>query len=162
MHPVLIAKLVILLSLANGAPVLVKRLLGNRFARPIDGGLVFADGRRVFGPSKTIRGAFASIALTTAAAPLFGFEAALGAVAGGMAVIGDLLSSFVKRRLGFAPSSQAIGLDQIPEALFPVLACSALLPLSAIDVVVTVAGFSLGVILFSPVFHRIGLRDRPF
>ena len=32
-----------------------------------------------------------------------------------MAMLGDLLSSFWKRRVGLAPSWQAIGLDQIPE-----------------------------------------------
>ena len=33
-----------------------------------------------------------------------------------MAMVGDLLSSFVKRRLKFQPSSRATGLDQIPES----------------------------------------------
>src|SRR3954470_15157843 len=122
----------------------------------------FFDGRRLFGPSKTIRGALASIALTTAVAPLLGLEASIGALAGGMAILGDLFSSFVKRRLGFPPSAQAIGLDQIPEALFPALACSMLFPLGALDIAVVVAGFSIGALLLSPVFYRIGLRDRPF
>jgi hypothetical protein len=36
---------------------------------------------------------------------------------------GAPLSSFIKRRLALVPSSQAIGLDQIPESLFPLLAC---------------------------------------
>jgi CDP-2,3-bis-(O-geranylgeranyl)-sn-glycerol synthase len=79
-----------------------------------------------------------------------------------MAMLGDLLSSFVKRRLRFAPSSQAIGLDQIPEALLPLLACSLVLPLNLLDVFVIVMGFSVGAVLLSPVFYRMGLRDRPF
>jgi CDP-2,3-bis-(O-geranylgeranyl)-sn-glycerol synthase len=162
MHPVLIAKVVILLTTANGTPVAVKRALGNRFSQPIDGGLVFMDGRRLFGPSKTIRGALASVVATTVMASLLGVEASVGALVGTMAIIGDLCSSFVKRRLHFAPSSQAIGLDQLPEALFPALACSSLLPLSALDIGVIVAVFSIGAVILSPVFHRIGLRDRPF
>lgn len=162
MHLLLIAKLICLLSLANGAPVLLKRALGERFSQPLDGGLMLFDRRRLFGPSKTIRGALASVVVTAAAAPLLGLETSVGALLGGMAIIGDLFSSFVKRRLHFAASSQAIGLDQIPEALFPVLACSALLPMSAFDIALVVASFSLGVIFLSPVFHRIGLRDRPF
>jgi CDP-archaeol synthase len=134
-------------------------------------GPVFAAARRradvirqasAIRPVKDSPGALASVVLTTAAAPLLGFEPSVGAVVGCTAIIGDLLSSFVKRRLGFAPSSQAMLLDQIPEALFPVLACSVLLPLSAVDIVVVVASFSVGAILLSPVFHRIGLRDRPF
>ena len=161
-HLLLITKLIVLLSIANGTPVAVKRALRDRFSQPLDGGLMLFDGRRLFGPSKTIRGALASVAFTTAVASLLGLQASVGAVVGGMAIIGDLFSSFAKRRLGFAPSSQAMVLDQIPEALFPVLACSVLLPLSALDIVVVVASFSVGAILISPIFHRIGLRDRPF
>src|SRR5436305_14914136 len=157
-----LAKLIILLSVANGPPVLVTRLLGYHFSQAVDGGMVVFDRRRLFGPSKTIRGALASIALTTAAACLLDLDARVGALAGGMVLLGDLFSSFVKRRLGFPPSAQAIGLDQIPEALFPALACSILLPLGALDIVVVVAGFSIGALLLSPVFYRMGLRDRPF
>jgi CDP-2,3-bis-(O-geranylgeranyl)-sn-glycerol synthase len=80
----------------------------------------------------------------------------------GTAMVGDLISSFIKRRLGFAPSSRVTGLDQIPESLFPLLACRDLLSLSGIDILAGAAVFSLGAILLSPVFHRIGIRDRPF
>jgi len=162
MHPVLIAKLFVLLSIANGTPVLMKRAFRDRLSQPVDGGVRFIDGRRVFGPSKTIRGASASILFTTIAAPFLGLEPIIGALTGGLAVIGDLLSSFLKRRLDFAPSSQAIGLDQIPEALCPMLVCALVLPLSAVDVILLVAAFSVGVIVFSPVLHRVGIRDRPF
>lgn len=144
MHPLLIAKVILLLSIANGAPVLLKRVFGNRFSYPIDSGSVFLDRRPLFGPSKTIRGVLVSIVTTTAAAPLLDFGAAAGALFGVMAVLGDLLSSFVKRRLGFAPSSQAIGLDQLPESLFPVLACRNLLRLSGLDVFVAVVAFFSG------------------
>ena len=115
MQPLLIAKLIVLMSVANGTPVLLKRLIGNRLSQPIDGGIHFVDGRRLLGPSKTIRGALVSVGLTTAAAPLLGLDAAIGALVGAGAMLGDLLSSFVKRRLGFAPSSRLTGFDQIPE-----------------------------------------------
>ena len=39
----------------------------------------------------------------------------IGLLVAATAMAGDLLSSFLKRRLALAPSSQAIGLDQIPE-----------------------------------------------
>ena len=38
MHAQLIVQLLILLALANGTPVIAKKLLGNRLARPLDGG----------------------------------------------------------------------------------------------------------------------------
>jgi hypothetical protein len=162
MQPLLVAKLIVLLSIANGAPVLLKKLLGHRFSHPIDGGLIFLDRRRLLGPSKTIRGALVAIVLTTLTAPLLGLEASTGALMGGVAMLGDLLSSFIKRRLDFAPSSRVTGLDQIPESLFPLLACRGPLLLSWIDIVSGAAVFLLGAILLSPVFHRIGIRDRPF
>jgi CDP-2,3-bis-(O-geranylgeranyl)-sn-glycerol synthase len=162
MHPFLIAKAILLLSIAHGAPVLLAKVFGNRFSYPLDAGRLFLDRRPLFGPSKTIRGVLVSVAMTAAAAPLLDLDMAGGALFGAMAVLGDLFSSFVKRRLGFAPSSQAIGLDQIPESLLPVLACRNLLPLSGLDVFAAVAAFSLGVIFLSPLFHRVGLRNRPF
>src|SRR6478736_778738 len=51
------------------------------------------------------------------------------------AMAGDLFSSFVKRRLHLASSSMAIGLDHIPESLFPLLASRWLLPLNILDIV---------------------------
>src|ERR1700682_1937156 len=88
----LILKLLALLSIANGSPVLVKKVCGDRLSQPIDGGFGFLDRRRLLGPSKTIRGALVSVALTTAAAPLLGLEATTGALAGSMAMVGDLFS----------------------------------------------------------------------
>jgi CDP-archaeol synthase len=162
MQIVLILKLLALLSIANGSPVLVKKVCGDRLSQPIDGGFRFLDRRRLLGPSKTVRGAFVSVALTTAAAPLLGLEATTGALAGSMAMAGDLFSSFVKRRLDFVPSSRATGIDQIPESLFPLLACRCSLSLSALDILIGVAAFSIGAVCLSPIFYRVGLRDRPF
>jgi CDP-2,3-bis-(O-geranylgeranyl)-sn-glycerol synthase len=64
--------------------------------------------------------------------------------------------------MGLAPSSQAIGLDQNPESLFPLLASRWLLPVSFIDVAVGVAIFLVAAPLLSRVFFRLGLRDQPY
>src|ERR1019366_7611444 len=118
MQYVSILQLLILVTLANGAPVIAKRILANHFAWPLDGNLNFIDGRPLFGPSKTIRGVLVAVLVTTACAPLLGLEFRIGLVVGATAMAGDLFSSFVKRRLGLPPSSRATGLDQIPESLF--------------------------------------------
>jgi hypothetical protein len=75
---------------------------------------------------------------------------------------GDLLSSFLKRRLALAPSSQAIGLDQIPESLFPLLACRQELGLTAADIIMGVAIFFAGELSLSRVLCRLRFRDRPY
>jgi hypothetical protein len=40
-----ILQLLVLLMLANGTPVVAKKFLGERFTYPLDGGVVFVDGR---------------------------------------------------------------------------------------------------------------------
>jgi CDP-archaeol synthase len=114
--------------------VAAKLVLGNAFARPLDGGALFVDGRPLFGPSKTIRGIVTSVLATSGAAALIGLGWEVGALIGTVAMASDLCSSFLKRRMGLAPSSMAIGLDQIPESLFPLLACRLLLPLTMLDI----------------------------
>jgi CDP-archaeol synthase len=162
MHVLLIFWLLFLLTLANGTPVIAHKILGNRFAQPLDGGITFVDGRPLFGPSKTLRGILLSTIVTGAGAALLGLGFGLGALFASLAMAGDLFSSFIKRRLGLRPSSRATGLDQIPESLFPLLACRDALSLSLTDIVMTVAIFFIGEILLSRLLYRWRLRDRPY
>jgi CDP-2,3-bis-(O-geranylgeranyl)-sn-glycerol synthase len=75
---------------------------------------------------------------------------------------GDLLSSFMKRRLGLPPSSKAVGLDQVPESLFPLLACRQAFSLTLLDITAGTALFVVGELLLSPVLFRLRIRDRPY
>ena len=52
-HALAILQSLILISAANGAPVLFALLLGARFACRIDGGIVLRDGRPLLGRPKT-------------------------------------------------------------------------------------------------------------
>jgi CDP-2,3-bis-(O-geranylgeranyl)-sn-glycerol synthase len=162
MHPLALAQLVALVAVANATPVAAKKLLGNRFAWPLDGGANFLDGRPLFGRSKTVRGILLSVLLTAGAASLLGLGAKLGAIAGAAAMAGDLFSSFCKRRLALAPSSRATGLDQIPESLFPLLVCRAALSLTLLDITVGVGVFTVGEMVGSRLLYRWHLRDRPY
>ena len=65
-------------------------------------------------------------------------------------MIGDLLSSFVKRRMHLPTSSQATGLDQIAEYLFPLLCCRPVAALTLAGVIVGVALFLIGEIARCP------------
>jgi CDP-2,3-bis-(O-geranylgeranyl)-sn-glycerol synthase len=162
MHFWAIAQALVILTLANTAPLVAKKLLGTRLARPLDGGLVLFDGRPLFGPSKTIRGIVASILAATAGAPIVGIAPHVGAVMAVAAMAGDLLSSFLKRRLGRPPSSQALGLDQLPESLLPLLVASHALSLTGLDIAVAVAAFFIGELVFARLFYSIGWRDEPY
>lgn len=161
-NPLIVAQLLILVILANGAPVIAKKLLGGRFAQPLDGDARFFDGRPLFGRSKTLRGILVALIAAAAGAPIIGIDWHVGLVVGATAMAGDLVSSFVKRRMGREPSSRVVGLDQIPEALFPMLAGAGIYGLSVADVVAGVALFFVGEVVLSRVLYRLRLRDRPY
>lgn len=155
-------RLLLLLTAANGAPILLKGMLGEYWRTPIDFGRTFVDGRPWLGPSKTWRGLAAAVTACAVVAPVLGIPPDVGALFGLLAMTGDALSSFVKRRLGIVPSGQSFGIDQIPESLLPLLVMQHAL---AIPWPVT-AGVTLAFLLLeTPVawlFHRLGLRDRPY
>jgi len=120
------------------------------------------DGRPLFGPSKTVRGIILSVAVTTVFAPLLALDWKTGLIGAAMAMAGDLLSSFLKRRIKFQPSSRATGLDQIPESLLPALACRSILGLTPIDSLAVVVIFSVGEMTLSLLLFKWHVRDRPF
>ena len=155
-------RLLLLLAVANSAPILLKRLLGNQWGAPIDFGRRFFDGRPWLGPSKTWRGLAAAVAGAALVAPLLGLPMVLGFLLGFLAMVGDAIASFIKRRRGMAPSSQSFGLDQIPESLLPLLVMQGLFAIPW----TVVAGVTLAfVLLETPLArasHRLGLRDRPY
>ena len=162
MHPWPIMQLLVLLMLANGTPLAAKKILGDRLSFPLDGGVGFVDGRPLFGRSKTIRGIVLAVLATTAGAPLIGVDWQMGLLVGGLAMAGDLASSFLKRRLDLPPSSRASGLDQVPEALFPLLACRNPLALSFADIGAAVGLFFIGEVVLSRILYAFRLRDRPY
>lgn len=162
LHPLEILQGLILIGAANGAPVIAKRIFSDRYNRPIDGGLVLADGSPLLGSSKTWRGLVAAIFSSTCAAILIGFPTHAGILAGASAMVGDCFSSVIKRRLHLKSSSMAIGLDQIPESLFPAILCSFYLQLGYLDIVAVVLIFFVGELVLSWIFFAIGLRDEPY
>ena len=162
LSPLLAVEALALLLAANGSPVLGKRLLGSRWEFPLDGGLRFPDGRPLLGKSKTVRGVVLSLFITTATAVLLGYSWTLGVTFAAASMAGDALSSFVKRRLNVPPSSQALGLDQIPEALLPLWLCREALGLDSWSVLILVALFLVGELLLSRLMYRLGIREQPY
>lgn len=151
-----------LLVVANGAPVLVNKMLGKRWAWPVDNGVILSDGHRLFGNTKTWRGLLSAVFFSILAAILSGLEPLTGALFGALAMSGDMLASFLKRRMGRTASSRARGLDTVPESLLPVLVLKELLALSLIDIVLIVAIFFLIEESVSPVLYRLHIRKRPY
>ncbi|HIE18109.1 TPA: CDP-2,3-bis-(O-geranylgeranyl)-sn-glycerol synthase [Candidatus Bathyarchaeota archaeon] len=110
---------------ANGAPV----IFGG--GKPIDMGKTFWDGKPLFGSHKTIRGFVLGLAIGTlvgwaqeALAPNVGLprgNALLGFILSLGAMIGDLLGSFLKRRLDLKPGAPLPISDQMDFVLVALL-----------------------------------------
>ena len=158
----LAAKILFLLILANGAPVIARKLLGSRLAYPLDAGKSLLDGRRVFGNSKTYRGIVSSVFVTAAGAALIGYSIQIGILFSIASMAGDLASSFIKRRLGREPSSRMLGLDQIPESIFPILFLWQTLGLNIPVALTVVIAFFIGEIIMSRILYRLNIREHPY
>ncbi|MEI6269260.1 MAG: CDP-archaeol synthase [Methylococcaceae bacterium] len=152
----------VLLIAANGAPVIITKLLGNQWARPIDNGLVLDDGYRLFGNSKTWRGFFSALVFCVGVAILLGLQPVTGILFGALTMIGDLLASFIKRRLGNVESSRARGLDTVLESLLPLYLLKEPLALNLTDIALITVLFFLCEEFVSPVLYRLNIRNQPY
>lgn len=157
-----IVKILLLILVANGAPVLISYLFSHRVSLPIDFGLQLKDQQPLFGTTKTWRGIIASITATVAVAYLLYHEFAIGLSIALLAMCGDLFSSFIKRRLKKPPGSKMLLLDQLPESLFPTLLMLYLNHIDLIQVIVIVVGFIIIELLLSVLLFRFGIRKHPY
>lgn len=157
------AKALLLILVANSAPILIRHFsMVEKFSYPLDCGLRFVDGRRVLGDSKTWRGIIAAIIATLLCSVLIQTGWVTGVVVAVAAMLGDSLSSFVKRRLGIAPSAMAIGLDQIPESLLPLCCLHYFWQLAWFDIGVLVVLFLILELVVSRILFRLRIRNRPY
>ncbi|GJL76275.1 CDP-archaeol synthase [Nitrosomonas sp.] len=155
-------QLLLLIITANGAPILLRFLTHNRMTYPVDFGYVFFDDKRLLGNSKTWRGLIGSILTTSLLALLLGYSIETGLLIASGAMSGDLLSSFIKRRLGMRPSSMAPFLDQIPESLFPSLLVMQIFHLTALNILYLVSLFFILELTVSRLLYELGVRKRPY
>jgi len=153
--------LLLLMLIANGTPVVVRAWLGERLEWPLDAGIVLGDGRPLLGSSKTVVGAITAIIASGLLAPWLGLSWQIGALIGLCSMVGDAVSSFIKRRRGLAPGAMAVGLDQIPESLLAMLACKPLLDLSWLQVIVLTLLFMVANLAISKMTALAGLDHHP-
>ena len=135
-------KILILLWAVNLAPPLLAYYLDNRWHQPLDSGRNWLDGRPLLGSHKTIRGVIAGVATGAVGGVYLGLPAWLGLAAGVLSMIGDLLSSFLKRRLGKTSGAVVPGLDQVFEGGLPFAVLGPFFNLGAAQVTGLVLAFS--------------------
>jgi uncharacterized protein len=115
----------------NTAPLVLAYFLEGRWKTPLDLGKRLPDGKPLFGPHKTIRGAAAGILTGGLVGMFMGIPFGYGIAAGLLGISGDLLSSFIKRRLDLQSGTDVPGLDQFIEGLFPLVLLQSVLGLSS-------------------------------
>ena len=153
---------VVLLVVANGAPVIAADLLKERWKWPLDAGHAFFDGQPWFGYSKTWRGIIVAMVAASLAAALLGIGWQIGMAFATLAMGGDLLASFIKRRLRIVVSGRAWFLDQLPESMLPTFLLSHSLDLSFLEASIAVGIFTLLDLIGSPILYHLHLRKRPY
>lgn len=156
-----IGQCLVLLLVANGAPIIARDLLKNHWSYPIDGGKTWYDGRPLFGPAKTVRGLLAAGLATGCAALPVGRSFLYGVLFGLCAMGGDLISSCLKRRLGLKSSESALGLDQSLEALDPALVFQTSFAFEVADIITVVLAFFVVELGLSRLLYRLHIHDRP-
>lgn len=155
-------QLLLLIIIANAAPILVRVLLNDRFKLAVDFGYKLPDQQRLFGSSKTWRGVLASLVATSAAAWQLGYQLDNGLLIAIYAVLGDLFSSFIKRRLDMAPSSKALFLDQVPESAFPAVMMREEFDLDPVAIIFLVLIFVIFDLSVSRILFKWGVRKQPY
>lgn len=154
--------LLILVITANASPILLRKLLNDRFNYAVDGNKLFPDGYRILGESVTWRGIIIAIIMTSMVALLLSYSWVIGLLVGVYAMLGDMIASFIKRRLGMASSSMAPLLDQIPESLLPALMLQYQFGLDGRSVVILVVLFIVLELMLSYIFYKLGVRRHPY
>jgi CDP-2,3-bis-(O-geranylgeranyl)-sn-glycerol synthase len=152
----------LLIIVANGSPILGRLLFDQSFDLAIDFGQKLPDGNYLFGPSKTWRGVFFSLCITTIAGLSLGYSFDVGFLVAVYALCGDLLSSFTKRRMDIESSGMAPLLDQVPESALPAIMMAATFELDKTSIMLLVLIFIILELSLSHILHRWGLRKRPY
>lgn len=158
----LLVKLLLLLLVANGMPILAGRIMGKQMNYPVDAHLVLADKQAFLGKSKTWRGLIFSLLVTPLFSIILSLPWTIGLIIAAGAMSGDLLSSFIKRRLKIPASGQAILLDQVPESLIPLLLVSTVLQLSVTDIAMLTIMFVIVELILSKFLFALHIRKRPY
>ncbi|MDH5425488.1 MAG: CDP-archaeol synthase [Gammaproteobacteria bacterium] len=157
-----IAEVLLLILVANGSPVIVSFLFSHRLSLPVDFGLKLKDQQYLFGKTKTWRGLIMSLALTASVSVLLDGEYYIGLLISLLAMTGDLFSSFIKRRLKKASSSEMLLLDQLPESVLPAVMMMSVIPLNLTQVIAIVIAFYIIERMVSKMLFKIGIRKRPY
>lgn len=154
-----IVEILFLIVIANAAPVLARLVFSHHGALAIDFGKQLNNQQSIFGATKTWRGLFSSIVITSLAATAMNYTFITGIIIASLAMLGDLLSSFIKRRLNKPSSTGVILLDQLPECLFPALFMLLTTNLTLNQLIAIIISFIIIELILSALLLRLTTRE---
>lgn len=141
---------------ANAAPV----ILGG--GAPLDGGRVWRDGKPLLGSHKTVRGTVSGILVGTVTG-LFQGDPLRGFLLGSGSVAGDLLNSFVKRRINLKPGAPFPVFDQLSFIVFAIALVSLVPPPPSTDMIAVILIATLPIHFLSNLFSfLLKLKTKPW
>lgn len=159
---ILHAKILLLLVIINATPAIMMPRLSalSPLGTPLDLGRCFFDGRRLLGSHKTLGGFFLGVLSGALLGDLLGFSLSMGVAAGGLSMVGDSLSSFLKRRFNLDEGKESPVLDQAFQGGFPLVLFKVSNGLSLGTFTVLTAIFVVLGIVGSRLYHKLFFSSR--
>nr|HDN00542.1 CDP-archaeol synthase [Deltaproteobacteria bacterium] len=153
--------ILIFLGWSNFLPILGRVVFKKYLSTPLDLGYRWIDNNYLLGPHKTWRGLIVSIIGTGLASHFTPFGLILGLKLATFSMSGDLISSFVKRRIGLKSGSRSFLLDQGLESFLPLWILKDSLFICWTEIILIVSSFILLEITLSPIFYMLHIRRNP-
>jgi CDP-2,3-bis-(O-geranylgeranyl)-sn-glycerol synthase len=150
---------------ANMAPVFAENI--PILKTPVDFNATF-NGVRILGDHKTWRGILFGLLAAAAIAALQNYligsnrlhPIVFGTLIGGGALAGDLIKSFIKRRLGIPPGESFLIADQIDWVLGALIVSSFLYRWSFLSILIILVFWGILHILTNLVGYWLGIREK--
>ncbi|MDM8539341.1 CDP-archaeol synthase, partial [Desulfobacterales bacterium HSG17] len=133
----------------------------EKWDTPLDRGLLFIDGKPFLGNHKTIRGIGGGIIGGVTCGFFLGISLWVALWVGVMSMSGDLLSSFIKRRMRMVDGGNFPVIDQFFEGTFPFIIIAPAYSLSFVQSSLIIVAFIITAYLGALFLTRV-LRTEPF
>ncbi|MFP4586530.1 MAG: CDP-archaeol synthase [Desulfohalobiaceae bacterium] len=154
-------QILILLGGINLTPALLGYWHRQKEPASLDRGRKLQDNQPIFGPGKTIAGLILALLAGPILALILFWPWWLGLTCAALSMLGDLLTSFAKRRLALDRGTDLPVLDHLPEAALPLIPLSIYLQLGLLHCLFLLLIFCLAGWQWTRFYKQV-LLQKPF